>query len=287
MSARISVVIKCYQDHRIYECLESIDERCEVIIAYSGEQSLSEEIADRYPEVRIIQAPIGNLSVSCNLGISASTGNSILIMDSDSKFKSGSLSLIKEHIKENLVVKPRIIYEYKPDVFGSRFVAITRQKFNDREIRALTPGLAFRKDIAKLIGGFFFDDNIPFTEDAVLDWRIKKAGIDIRYLPEAIVYHSPTSAYHDLRAAYRMGYGHRLAVQFIGRENDNSFMGILKRFMTGESFKQFVQEGVQEGYAVSFYMSLWSFFYNIGYLTEGYRILLAQIYKKRSVTKTL
>jgi GT2 family glycosyltransferase len=272
MNVQLSIVIKCYQDRKIFDCIESIDEDCEVIVSYAGESSFYSEIARRYPEVKMVRAPKGNLSISCNLGINESAGNSVLIMDSDSKFKRGSLDLIIHHLRENLVVKPRIIYQHIPDVAGSRIVAITRQRFNDSSIRALTPGLAFRKEIAGFIDGCLFDERIPFTEDAVLDWRLKRAGVGLKFVPQAVVYHSPTSPFHDVRSAYRMGYGHRLAVHFAGRENDNGVGNLLTRALTGESLSGFINEGIENGFRFALHNSAWNAFYNLGYLVETFRI---------------
>jgi len=278
IDVKLSIIIKCYQDSRIFDCINSIDEDCEVLIPYSGDTTLASEIADSYPNAKIINAPIGNLSASCNLGISACTGNSVLIMDSDARFKAGSIRLIIKTLKDNIVVKPWIVYEHDNSVVGSEVIAKTRQRFNDMEVRALTPGLAFRKEIKELIGGQFFDERVLFTEDAFLDWKLKKAGIHIHYLPEAVVYHSPVSLFHDLRAGFRMGYGHRRAVYYAGRENDNSLKVILKRLASGTSLKQFVREGLAEGFDVSCYTSAWSILYNIGYINERFKIALRETF---------
>lgn len=278
IDVNLSIIIKCYQDKRIFDCINSIDEDCEVLIPYSGDPPLAAEIADRYPHARIINAPIGNLSASCNLGISACTGNSVLIMDSDARFKAGCIRLMIKYLKDTLVVKPWIVYEHDTSVVGSEVIAKTRQRFNDKEVRALTPGLAFRKEIKELIGGQFFDERVLFTEDAFLDWKLKKAGISIQFLPEAVVYHSPVSLFHDLRAGFRMGYGYRRAVHYAGRENDNSLKVILKRLVSGASLKHFVKEGLAEGFDVSCYTSAWTILYNIGYINERFKIALGEIF---------
>ena len=99
MNVRLSILIKCYQDERIFDCLESIDMDCEVIVSYAGKTRVYSKIAGRYPNVKVVRAPKGNLSISCSLGMHESTGNSVLIMDSDSKFESGSLDLIVQHLE--------------------------------------------------------------------------------------------------------------------------------------------------------------------------------------------
>ncbi|MGP8320942.1 MAG: glycosyltransferase [Methanosarcinaceae archaeon] len=280
MKIHLSIIIKCYQDKKIFDCLDSIDDDCEVVVPYAGKTSLAIEIVDRYPQTKLIKAPKGNLSISCNLGINASTGNSVLIMDSDARFKPGSLSLIKNTLYENLVVKPHIIYKHDASVVGSRVVAETRQRFNDRQIRALTPGLAFRKEISAFIGGYFFDERIRFTEDAVLDWRLKRAGVDLKFVPEAVIYHSPISIYHDLRAGYRMGNGHCMGVHYAGRENDNLIRDLVKRFFTGESLNSFFQERLKNGHAASLHSLAWTLLYHIGFFTERYRIAVKQVYQR-------
>jgi glycosyltransferase involved in cell wall biosynthesis len=276
MNVHLSIIIKCFQDSRIFRCIESIDNDCEIIISYAGNSSLYSKIIERYPSIKIVRSPVGNLSISCNLGINQSTGNAVLIMDSDSVFKPGSLDLITQQLNQSLVVKPRIIYQYTRHIVGSRIVAMARQRFNDTNIRALTPGLAFRKEIVNLIDGCLFDDRIPFTEDAVLDWRLKRAGVGLKFLPKAVVYHSPISLFHDLRAAYRMGYGHRTAVHFAGRENDNGGKSIISRILTGKSIMSCLSEGKNYGVGVALHSAAWGALYNVGYLVETFRIRLVE-----------
>ena len=172
------------------------------------------------------------------------------------------------------MVKPRIVYQHASSVPGSRIVANMRQRFNDGNIRALTPGLAFRKEIVNLVDGPLFDQRIPFTEDAVLDWKLRRAGVNLKFLPLAVVFHSPISLLHDIRAAYRMGYGHRLAVHFAGREKDNSARKALKRLLTGDFLKAFIREETKHGVGAALYDSVWSALYNMGYFSEQFRIKL-------------
>lgn len=273
MHKSLSVVIKCFEDEKVLTCIESIDESCEIIVSLSGDGVLGSLIQERYQKVKVVQAPIKNLAVSSNIGIASSSGDAVVVMDSDACFAPGSLKLIAEKLKEHPVVKPRIIYEHNETVMGSKPVAVTRQQFNDGHIRALTPGLAFRKDIAPKIGGYFFNEKVQFTEDAEFDWRLNKAGIPLLFVPKAIVYHSPTSMLHDLRAAFRMGYGHRLAIHFAGREHDNKFSGLLRRLLTGASFRELTKDCRANGFAVGMYRLLWHLCYHAGFHLKTLKLL--------------
>lgn len=268
-----SIVIKCCQDYRIFSCLNSIDIDCEIIVSLAGNGDLLEkEIRNKYRNVRIVEAPKGNLGLSTNLGIHASSGNALVIMDSDARFKQGTLAKIAKHLRNHLVVKPRIIYESLAVVTGSKMVAITRQQFNDSEVRALTPGLAFRKEVSDYIGGYYFDESVCFTEDAALDWRIRRAGIPIRFVPEAIVYHAPTSVWHDLRAGYRMGYGYCQAIKFAGRVKDRSMSSMVSQLITGRwliAYREYIK---RNGLCAASYQVFWNLCYHFGFLSESLRV---------------
>ena len=47
MDIKLSVIIKCYQDIRILDCLESIYERCEIIVPYAGNSFIAKTIVDK------------------------------------------------------------------------------------------------------------------------------------------------------------------------------------------------------------------------------------------------
>lgn len=256
---KLSVVIKCSNDERVFSCLKSIDEDIEVFITMTPNKRL-ENIFEKMG-IRYCITPKGNLSITSNAGIRMTTHDKFILMDSDSVFEKGCIRKIYEKLKANLVVKPRIIFLAKRDSTLSQILASGRDFENRKELVAYTPGLGLRKELAKYIGGYFFQERVRWSEDSELDNRIKKAKIPIYNLPEAVVYHDAVTLKHELRGAFQFGAGKRQAVVFSGEERVN----LLKNFVQGRQPRYACDLFKEKGGLTVLYMITWKFFYYLGY----------------------
>ena len=223
----LGVVIKCGNDSRVFDCLDSIQHPAQVAVSGFFSPELRQELRGR--DVLVVDAPCGNLGLTTALGIQALTTEKVVIMDSDSWFGPGTAAAFASALDEHPFVKARIVYEAKVGLLGSHIVARTRQQLNDELARAYTPGLGLRRTIAQCVGGHLFDERIWFSEDAELDFRRRMAGLSLHYLQDHAVHHAPVHMLHDVRAAYRVGYGKAQQVQHTSRPNDEDPGPLLAR----------------------------------------------------------
>lgn len=77
--------------------------------------------------------------------------------------------------------------------------------------------MAFRKNIVDQIDGYYFDEQINWTEDYDFDARVRKANLSIGYDDSARVVHPALSLYGDLKSSYNYGKGQARGVQ-LGKE---------------------------------------------------------------------
>lgn len=260
---KLSVIIKCSDDERIFRCLKSIDEDVEVVIAMTSNKRLEKRF--KQMGIKYCVTPKGNLSVTSNAGIRLTSNDRFILMDSDSVFKKGSLRKLYEKLKSNLVVKPRIVFLTQNNSLLSQILANGRDFENRKELVAYTPGLGLRKELTKHIERFFFQEKVRWSEDSELDNRIKEAKIPICEVPEAIIYHDPVTLKHELKGAFQFGVGKRQAVVFSGEEE----VSFLKNFLQANQLKYSLALFREKGFLTVLYMVVWKLFYYLGYYYQA------------------
>jgi glycosyltransferase involved in cell wall biosynthesis len=263
----LSVIIRCKNDERIFSCLNSIDEETERVVVLNSQSDLESRIVST--GARCVQVPERNLSVVSNAGIEASRFEKMIIVDSDTKFESGCLRMVNEALIEGRVARATVHFAENQNKVGSHQVSRARE-FTYRLPLAFTPGLAFRKDILHDVGGFFFNPMVPFAVDADLDFRIKRAGIDVKYLESATIVHDVETLRHDLRAAYRIGKGCNDSARTLSGQE---WIG-LSEHQIGKQLKAVKPENwgqmmKSEGVTTLAYQMLWDFRFWCGYMMRS------------------
>jgi len=250
---KLSIVIPCSTDIRIKGCIESIDENVEVVVVLNG---ASKEVTNivKNLKVKIIVLKKANLSNALNYGIKNSTNDKIIFMDSDCKFQKGSIRKVNNALNDNLIVKGKVAFQHN-DVF-SKIVADTRDYVNYDDPKPYNPFLAINKKIKKYSGGYYFDSQIHWTEDADFYSRLKRSNIKVKYLFSAMVYHPPLTFVQDLRSAFRYGVGKRIRVEK-GRANS-----------MGTHFSNIPDLTNKKGLLAGMYYFLWSISYMFGYFYQ-------------------
>lgn len=200
----MSIVIRCWDDDRVFRCVESVDEDVEVIVSTSSNPEFEEKLAAG--GLTYCLAPRGNLSGVSNIGFASTKHDKVLITDSDTVFECGCIRRMHDALDEYGVVRAKLKFRHDAGVPFSRVVAEARDFVNSMPL-VYTPGIAVRKDILPEIGGFLFNDPVPFAVDADLNYRIRSARIPVQYLDDAVIYHDPEGPKHDARAAFRIGRG--------------------------------------------------------------------------------
>jgi len=266
----ISVIIPVVDDLRLKNCVESIDENVEVIVVV---ERPSKEIRDLVKSLGVEcfeSYKLRNMGAAWNLGIKHASNDKVFLMNSDCTFGKNCLRLINDCLDDFQVAKARLVFTY--DGFISRIIARSREYhcgyIPGEMVPMYTPSLAIRKDLVDVLG-YYFDEDIHWTEDSDLRHRIKAANIRTKYLPVAKVYHAPLSIRKDLMSAFRYGIGERIRVEkgtIIGGHN---FIPVLKKILAGHWLKYLKRVMAKKGSLVALYMIPWNLWYFLGYHAQS------------------
>jgi len=249
----LTIVIPCADDVRIRYCLESIDEDVEILVVLNGSTRDVIDVVKNY-KIRTVEIKERNLSKALNIGIERANNQNVILMDSDCKFEKGAIKRLFEGLQGNYVAKGKVVFQ--SDDFISKTIAKVREYSYYDPPRPYNPFLAIRKDVKPLIGNYYFDESIHWTEDADLNTRIKNAGIRVSYVFSARVFHPPLTLKHDLRSAFRYGIGKRIRVE----------KGISNGI--GTHFAKIFDIGLKKGLLASLYYLVWNCFYLFGYIYQ-------------------
>ena len=274
----ISAVIRCHEDPEIKECISSLlncDQSHEIVAVLTETSRQIGDLIKKMPQTKIVWAPVGNLSVSSNLGIESSSNDRVVILDSDLTFSNRYLDVIDTALDNNALVKSAITFQstnYLEHIIGT-----LRQSVYDSGV-FYCPGVAFRKDVKEKIGDHFFNDRVWWTEDAELNFRIKMAGIPIYYEPNALVIHQPVGIKHDLNAAYKIGQGKYSQVLYAQRKTyEEGLLNTARRIISGKTINSMVDLYKRtNSLGIVSYDAIWSFLYYTGY----YKALVQNIYNR-------
>lgn len=261
----ISIVIPCSDDLRLKNCLASIDVFCDVVIALNKPTKEVKKIVRQF-KTRFVEIDHKNFPKALNIGINETINNKVILMDSDCIFKKGAISKVSKMLDKHRVVKGHVIYA--KNNFQSQIVSNYRTYVTYNPPKSYNPFLCFKKDIKSEIGGYIFNENIYWTEDAELSTRLKKAKIDFYYAKDAKAIHVPLSFKKDLNSAYKYGAGKARRVEMNLSDKPNS--------RVKDIFPVFKLYGL----SVSIYSIIW----NICYLSGFYFYLFKSYWKNYETT---
>jgi N-acetylglucosaminyl-diphospho-decaprenol L-rhamnosyltransferase len=209
----------------VLRCLESV-RSCSggltvqtVVVDNGSTDGTAAAVADAFPEVEIVRRPTNECLPGRNHGLRRARGRHRMFLDSDARLTEGALpilvSVLEAHPEIGLV-GPKLVYadgrlqhsarRYPPALLPllrfpglSRFfegsVVIRRHlmagETHDRRRRVeyvLGACQLFRADVQEAVGEI--DRHIWFGHDDA-DWcfRIRQAGYDVLYVPDAVVIH--------------------------------------------------------------------------------------------------
>jgi GT2 family glycosyltransferase len=206
--AETSVVVALKDDVRVLDCIASIDERVEIVLALNGTPPELRRLLATHPRTPVLaEIPeTGNLGAAYNAGIEAASGRYILLMDSDCRFATGTVRTMARLVTEYPVVKGQVVYGVSPGLL-STLIARIREFDEGDYVSALSPPLIYDRTIAEHIGGYHFDPLIHWCEDREFDFRLQLADIPVLYEASAVIFHDAQRGAQDLRSYWRYGKG--------------------------------------------------------------------------------
>ena len=257
----ISVVIRCGDDNRVFKCIDSIDEDVEVIVSLSENPKLEKKLENK--GIKYCLSPRKNLSKTSNIGFEFASYEKVIITDSDTVFEKGCIKKLYDALDNYKVACAGIKFLSAPQIPFSNIVAESRDYVNSLPL-FFTPGIALKKNVLLEIGGFLFDDNVPYAVDANLDYRVKKAGLPVAWMTnDAYICHAPESIKHDLKAAFRIGMGCRVGVERL--RTFDQYSDTKWDALKGVKLNSVIDVFQKKGTFVGFYQMLWDIFHIAGY----------------------
>lgn len=216
----LTVVIPCKDDALVERCLASIDEPIDVVLAFNGSPTGFRERVMGATEGRAgarlhsVELADANLSAALEAGVTAAPTRRVLLMDSDCTFRPGALAAVARAMDAGdtarEVFKGSVVFARSRGLLA-RPIAQSRAHYTADTLTAFKPPLAFDVGLRARLGGYFFDQRLPWKEDADLDCRVRAAGLRIVGVPDCVIDHSPVTALGDLRSNYRYGIGSAIA----------------------------------------------------------------------------
>lgn len=261
----ISIVIRCAEDFRVFRCIESIDEDVDIIVSTSSNPEFEAELIKK--GIKYCLSPRKNLSKTSNIGFNHARYDKVIITDSDTVFNKGCIRQLFLALDEYKVAKARLSFQKSSNIYFSGIVADARDYVNSKEV-AFTPGLAVRKDIVSDIGGFLFNDNVPFAVDADFNYRVQKRNIPVCFLKNAVVFHDAESVKHDLKAARRIGKGVAVSSISLSKKFGGNSAKNMRKYLKAVKIRDYPDILREKGLSVFFYQILWDILFYIG-LLEG------------------
>ena len=260
----LSIVIRCSDDIRVKNCLDSIDKIVdETIVVLNGATEEVRAILNEYMNeynLQKVELEERNMPLAQNKGIEEAKNERVLLMDSDCVFAREAIYRMYDTSQTHEIVRGKVIFR-SGNAF-SRIAANIREYHDSNDVRALTPLLLIRKGVRERIGGYFFDASIPKTHDEEFDGRVKKAGIEIKYVPEAIAFHDEIGLFQDLIGAFRFGGGLYHQLRRKGKQFNLPYQMKRTIIKTKEIFRRY------DLVTAIYYSLCWKPSYVLGYFTE-------------------
>jgi GT2 family glycosyltransferase len=176
--ATVSVVIVVWNAKKyVLECLESLREQCKnvytevIVVDNRSTDGTPEIVADLFPEFKLIRNPENyGFAKANNIGISASSGRFVCLVNSDVKFTDDCISPLLTYLENNPgvgLVGPKMLVS-TGDVRRSTMRFPTPWNYF---CRALALDVVFKK--SRLFGGFLmsdFDHQTTRSVDVLNGW---------------------------------------------------------------------------------------------------------------------
>jgi glycosyltransferase involved in cell wall biosynthesis len=170
----LSILIRCSDDPRLFNCLDSIDLPCQVIVSITPNLELQKELEMR--GITYALSPKGNPAATTVEGLRYCHYPTILLVDCDCVFFPGALKRMYVLAQSADIVRPNIEFEsINLSSYATRLARDFQYTYFDF---VYEPGLLLKLDrVLPLIGGYLFTPLAPFTPDGELDYRLRQPEI--------------------------------------------------------------------------------------------------------------
>jgi len=198
-----------------------------IVVDNASADGSADLVADKYPQVRLIRNH-SNLGFAggCNTGLRVATGEMMVLLNQDTVVQAGwlqALALCLQNPKVG-VAGCKILYPDGETIqhaggwiewplglahhygYGERD---NGQWDEPRQVEYVTgAAMAFRRSLLELVGLLDEDFWPGYFEDTDFCFRVRKAGYEVWYVPQAVLTHAETTSLRDttsVSCAYERG----------------------------------------------------------------------------------
>jgi len=215
----VSVIAPTYnRKEMLMECLTSLfnqtypKDRYEIIVVNDGSTDGTEEVLKEYAK----KAPCAfkwltqqnrGPSAARNLGVKNARGEIICFIDDDCVAEKKWIeNLISGFVMEKIGGVGGKIKAYNPKTSVEKYARMD-QESAIRNSFLITCNAAYRRDVLESVNGF--DSNLRYGGDDIdVGIKVKQMGYELKYAPDAIVYHKHRTTLNDLvKQRYNYGVG--------------------------------------------------------------------------------
>lgn len=203
---------------RIGTCLEALlaqsgQHRTEILVVNDGSADNTAEVVRAYSNVRLINQANAGPAAARNRGAGAASGEFILFTDDDCVPSPEWLGAMLRPFGDLEVVGAKGAYRTRQKSIVARFVQI---EYEDRYLKMKrfrdidfvdTYSAGFRRNSFLEMAGYDKAFPIACAEDAELSYRMSRRGWKMRFVPEAVVYHThPANLVDYLKKKYKFAF---------------------------------------------------------------------------------
>jgi glycosyltransferase involved in cell wall biosynthesis len=192
--------------HQALECAELAD--AEVIVVDDHSTDETSDVARAHGALAIRQSERHGQMAACSLGVARSSAPLVSFVDADCLVDKGAISAIlrgfarptvgvvaaRSEPGTGLTVKSLVRHSA---IFSAVMLHETKSRLVNHDFLPIGRLFALRRDAWQA------GDDQQRPCDRIYASRAKRAGWEIVYMPEAVVYYQPVGTYGELRSAYR------------------------------------------------------------------------------------
>lgn len=217
----ISVVIACRNEaQRLPQQLdalrnEEVDGWVDTVLVDDGSTDGTATVAEAHgrglPGFRVIRTPPTNRATAINVGIRASTGEAVVLLDGDDVIAPGYLDTLQEAMADHPFVAARLDHEaLNPEWLRTArdHQQVTELCHEPQRPWPIAGGgtLAAHRQVLDAIGGLAVE--CDYAQDTDLCWRLAMVGTPLTFVPAAVLhYRHRTTARTVFQQSRRYGRG--------------------------------------------------------------------------------
>jgi GT2 family glycosyltransferase len=185
---KFSVVIPaCQRPAMLARCLTALGAAdAEIIVTDDSRDEATRELLEReFPHVRYIRGPRRGPAANRNNGARAATGDWLAFVDDDCEPQLGWLDALAAAAPDADIIEGRTRAP------GATDSPLEETVENESGGVLWSCNIAVRREVFAQLGGFDEEFLEAGGEDMEFAWRVRRAGLRVRFAPEALVHHPP------------------------------------------------------------------------------------------------